>query len=707
MSTTVLEDVLERCLVVPLRVEEGRELAGLLVELSGTTDGDSCAVRLGEVGRARAGLDADLLEAVVEVAESCRVRVLDLRVWWGAELTAAQERTLRSETKRAVITEVQVALGLATTEATTLAGLAMGPVDVLAMVVEALRRGETSWPHVRKFWEMAGASTRELSADQQLLVALSLFGTDPVLAAPERLDPDGELALGEPWPQAAFVAALTREVTACEGSDVAAERARRARAHRERRARIRVHDDGTATLVLTGPAVPVVGAWARYDHISRTLRSQGADRTLDQLVVDTMLSVLNHGRIDLPDPGSIGELSAEALDDLVAVVNGTPRIALQVVVPVDTLGLGHPVCATCAGDLRSGTLQPDQGVHDQADDDQSEWVCLPFDRGGQPPDWVGSAGIRPGQEAPPVTPVPADAAADGPSADRAAGSTGPAVAAERSSADPPAGSTGQSSALGGPTAWGHDADLRHGRGQVGEVLGSHPFFITPGHARELFFTPGTTMHRILVDSADSRCVERSITAYRPDADMRRQVHAADVYSRAPWARLTGRTLEIDHVIPYGTDPDGITTERNLADLDKRTHQSKTLRLLSVAIDERRDLTFTTLLGQVTRSRVHDYGQYLRALHPEDVEERLDLANQALYAALAARPEHRRRPGPDDWLTLDHTGADGERCPGPPEHPDDPHQLLDIPPDDGRGEPGPLDRPDSAARVVGEESGPRP
>src|SRR5690606_3161895 len=81
----------------------------------------------------------------------------------------------------------------------------------------------------------------------------------------------------------------------------------------------------------------------------------------------------------------------------------------------------------------------------------------------------------------------------------------------------------------------------------------------PGHARELFYTPGTTLHRILTDPADGRAIERTITTYRPDTDMRRQVHTADLYSRNPQHRLTGRTLEIDHVIPYGT-PGGTTTE---------------------------------------------------------------------------------------------------------------------------------------------------
>src|SRR5690606_25392376 len=52
-------------------------------------------------------------------------------------------------------------------------------------------------------------------------------------------------------------------------------------------------------------------------------------------------------------------------------------------------------------------------------------------------------------------------------------------------------------------------------GTVAELLGLHPAFLTPGQARELALAPGTTMHRILVDPADGRCIERTIASYRP------------------------------------------------------------------------------------------------------------------------------------------------------------------------------------------------
>lgn len=587
------------------------------------------------VARRRAELDAQLIAAVADLVVTCREGVLAELDDPISALTSGQARRVEADTKRRSVTETQAALGVRIAEATTLVGLAIAPAEVVETVRSALGRGETTWPQVRRFWEVTSSPSRGLTEDQQLLVTHALFGSDPALAASERFDPDGELSLGRPWPQADFDAALTREVVACEGTDVLAEREKRRRAYRERRARVRVHDDGTATLVLTGPIHQVLAAHARHDGIARTLRGQGHGATLAQLSVDSMLGTLVHGTIDLPEGVALDELSEETLDDLLAVVNGHPRITMQVIVPADALGVGHPICANCAGDLSEDG--PDLAT-------------------GPP---------RPTHQAlgtPEPTPSPS-APSDGiaPPADTAEPTEPP---------DPP----------DPPPPDGPPQADRRGRGLVAEMVGSHPAFISPGHARELFCTPGTTLHRILVDPADGRCVERTITAYRPDADMRRQVHAADVYSRSPFSRLTGRSLEIDHVIPFGTLPGGVTTEQNLADLDKRTHRVKTLRELSLAINTRRDLTFTTLLGQATRSRVHDYRQYLATVHPEDLDDRRDLAGRALYAALASRPGHWSRP--DSWLTLDHTdGRTGRRVPGPPEHPQDVAHLLGIDQDD--------------------------
>lgn len=205
------------------------------------------------------------------------------------------------------------------------------------------------------------------------------------------------LRLGRPWAHSDFDAALEREVTACEGADVESERARRHRAHQSRKVRVRVHDDGTATLVVRGPAVAIVGIHDRYDHIARTMRGQGHENPLAHLVVDSMLAVLGFGHLDLPDPGSLAELSSTDLDDLIAVVNGAPRIALQVIVPLDALAYSHP----------NFPEFDDPRTYQSRDDRPAEQDCVPgsaaatqeerpaddgrpFDHAtAPPPDWAG------------------------------------------------------------------------------------------------------------------------------------------------------------------------------------------------------------------------------------------------------------------------------------------------------------------------------
>ena len=167
------------------------------------------------------------------------------------------------------------------------------------------------------------------------------------------------------------------------------------------------------------------------------------------------------------------------------------------------------------------------------------------------------------------------------------------------------------------------------RDGVGELVGRAPAFLHAAAVRRLALTPGTTIHRLLSDPADGRCVERTIRGYHPDADMRRQVIAADVYSRAPGSRVPAASADLDHVTswvhPQSLYPDlpddapppwstgtGVTAETNLQALDRGTHLLKTAGQWTAAIGTGRDVTWTTLLGQVITTRPHDYRQYLSA-----------------------------------------------------------------------------------------------
>ncbi|WP_161937876.1 hypothetical protein [Serinicoccus chungangensis] len=542
------------------------------------------------------------------------------------ELTSAQRRRWRAETKRLACAELQVALGLGVKEARQMVGVACAPTTVRTVVGAALETGLASWGHVRAFWDRCGS----LDADEAALVCESLFGSDADTVVAERLGPDGTV-LDRPWHQAEFWAALEREAVRVEGQDVVAERERRRRARAERRVWMRVDDDSTATLAVTGPLTSLCAISRRLDLCAKALRKGGDERTLAQLRSDVAQTLLLHGHLDLPDPQD-ALVSPTHGETVAQIVTAQPSICLEVVVPWDALS-GHPACAGCPG-------------------------------GDDPPPTA--------RQAPP---------------------------------DPAAASR----ALSPPAA----APARP-RSPVGEVLGRHPAFITAGHARELALAPGTTLTRLLVDPADGRLIERSISSYRPDAAMRRQVVAADVYSRAPGSRSPALACELDHEQAWGPDG-GATSEANLVLKDVRSHQLKTEGWWSSALGPRRDVRWETLLGQVEQTRGHDYRQYLpsrRAVAdaappdgPSDTSETsvlrgpaapegehsadadvtitqdddLDLACRALYAALAHRGVAALLADPDDaegatdhdprlsgWITLAHRGRDGRRLGGPPE-----------------------------------------
>lgn len=261
---------------------------------------------------------------------------------------------------------------------------------------------------------------------------------------------------------------------------------------------------------------------------------------------------------------------------------------------------------------------------------------------------------------------------------------------------------------------GTAADPRVVVGGTAEVLGANPTFLTPGHARELALTPRTTLSRILVDPADGRLVERSIAGYRPDAAMRRQIVAADVHSRAPGRRTSSARCEIDHETAWGAG--GPTSEPNLSLKDVAHHQFKTEGWWSSELAPNRDVTWETLLGQVTSTRCHDYRQYLRravatdsvgdtgtesddidtqGVHGAEDDRRrrdaeLDLACRTLYAALAHRSPHGLLTDPDDlhgatdhdeactgWIRLSHRSRDGQALPGPRDDQATPARLLGL------------------------------
>ena len=243
-------------------------------------------------------------------------------------------------------------------------------------------------------------------------------------------------------------------------------------------------------------------------------------------------------------------------------------------------------------------------------------------------------------------------------------------------------------------------------GRVGELIGWASVFITPAQARQIILTPGSLVGRLLYAPADGRCLERSIKRYAPDTDMRRQVRAADVYSRGPGSRRPATQSELDHEKEWATH--AWTAETNLNHKALLEHHRKTKRTWRSVMNRRRDLTWTTLLRQVATTRGHDYRQYLQRVleltpaNPTptqdtgrseqdraDLAARRDLLNQLIYAAIVHRHPGQRTeadddiPGSEDWLTIGdwaqvtHTDQHGQhRRGGPPGHPT-PEQILNL------------------------------
>src|SRR5699024_1798393 len=58
---------------------------------------------------------------------------------------------------------------------------------------------------------------------------------------------------------------------------------------------------------------------------------------------------------------------------------------------------------------------------------------------------------------------------------------------------------------------------------IAEVVGRHSAFVSTRDVRELLFTPGSMLHRLVTDPTTGRCVERSTTAYRFTAAQRAQI----------------------------------------------------------------------------------------------------------------------------------------------------------------------------------------
>lgn len=577
-------------------------------------------------------------------------------------LSRTAHQTWRSQVKASVAGELQVANGVGVVEARQMVAIASVPGAVRGHVLGSLRRGESCWRLVRAFQ----ARTGRLGIEQAARVAESLFGTDVDVAAVERLDADGELALSRPWAHKEYYAALDREVVRAKDEDTAEEDREQAIAARS--TSLTVEDDGASTFTCTTSIAAGVAISERIDGAARRARKGGDKRTLAQLRSDITAALLIYGTVPAleGDDASDPVVTPDDIDSLRAIISATPPGRVDLVVPWDAV-LGA-VCPTCRASGRTGPAPTTPAAAAAT----SESAPGPRERSAATSPWTTGPAPEP-EEAPPAT----------------------THARWHPSAAPPDEESVDSNA-------------------IGELISWSSAFIRAKDARAIVLTPGTLLSRVLTNPADGRCIERATKSYAPDADMKRQVRAADVFGRGPGCRRPAKDCEIDHEEEFLTS--GWTAEPNLNCKALLDHFRKTTRLMRSVMNERRDVTWTTLLGQVAVTRGHDYRQYLARVEtltpidyrpaaggedggvggreggaePQDradLAARRDLLNQVLYAAIVHRRSGERLeaeddlPGSEDWLTawdsigITYRDGDGRRrAGGPPSHPT-PEQLL--------------------------------
>lgn len=623
-----------------------------------------------------ARLDAAMVGATGEQVTAVGTALLAQRdVADPGELSKTARERWRARAKSRTRQELAPAIGRTQGECAHLVGLACAPLAFSAPVVAQMARAVLPWRLARSLWR----ACEGLDAADAAHVATVMCGDDPATCVPERLAPDGSIQDG-PWQHRAFYAALAREVakiTQADDADPEAarlDRARREAAYAGRRVSASVDEDGTGSLTLVTSALWVAATKDRLNRAARAARGAGDRRTLDQLESDIARILLAHATVGVADQPPVGESSGEggveqAAEDLVRAgwspelvqaLSGLPPAVLQIIVPL--MGLHDPAAAETLPVVGRAAVRPDPNnppdlgdpPDDTSLDGRSEGhtglpgcpACLPSVRTGDPERSDGHAGLRQPRE---------EQCVQGSSEEECAQDPGPTIPGTR---------------------------VR--RLWVGEVLGDFSMFVSPAGVRALALTPGTTLSRLLVDPADGRCVERSITTYRPDAAMRAQILAADVACRAPACDCTGGSCQVDHVIEYGT-PGGLTKETNGQLAHTAHHEAKTAKDWDADLSANRDVEWTTLLGRIYRTRAWDYRRYVTlvvdavdAVRSAPVEDRATELDRQVHLALTHRDlEERLNVGDDDldpdisrfegWPFIGLTHRDrhtGRRVPGP-------------------------------------------
>lgn len=580
-------------------------------------------------------LDSVLLSATSALtADTSEVLLRDKGFTSPEELSDTQRDRWRRKSKSLTRREIAAATGWGEGEATDLVALANSPRPVLDHVHASLRSGESTWRLARSYYR----STGTLDVADAAAIATNLFGNDPTESVSERLDSTGEFH-GHPWWHKEFYRALNREVTKVKARDPQATLKTRNDNMAGNDVYLNVDEYGTGCLMIGTTATQGAGMIDRVTKAAKAARAAGDPRTLKQLRVAVATALLLHGTTDVAGlPDEPGLISVEQSAELTKILHALPTAELNVIVPLNSLlgctpdslvptdAEGRPLPAAFSG---AGQDSPSPGLTKQ-------------DRQG-----TDSAG----QDCPDPEPTGEDC----PPADSALSGACDQSAPRRESTE--AGEVG-----------------------IAEVVGARGIFLTPGEARTLALTPGSTLYRLLTDPVTGGLIERSSRAYRFDGSMRAHIIAADVFCRAPGCLHPAYTGQIDHVQEYGT-PGGQTRIGNGQPLDEPHHDLKTKKFWDATLHRNRDVTWTTMLGRIYTTKTHDYRQYTRLLRKAvtavedattDGMSQAEAIDRQIYQALCYRPPGGTLQAPDDvfeddsqftsWdqVTTTHTRPDGQR-----------------------------------------------
>ena len=617
-----------------------------------------------------------------------RVLLADKDVADPQELSATAREKWRGSIKSRTRAELAAATGWGTGQVGDLVSLATAPASVTGPVSRAMAAGEAGWALVRRYHRACA----DLDTEDAAAIANGLFGNDPDAAVTERLDSAGELT-GSPWQHTEFNRVLDREVNKVKNRDPEQVAKAREKAAANADVRLRVDKEGTATLTLS--CTPTQGALAadRIERAARAARAAGDPRTLRELRTAFAAALLLHGTLDTTDlPQDPDRITVEQCAELSKILGALPTAQLNVIIPLSTLlGTTGPLTTTTSTSTGTGTgatVPAGQAV----------------DTNGRP---VPAAFARPPGTPPPGTPLPGSPGCTCVCTCPASASSGdgqaPPPQAPPRQAPPPDAPPGEDPGDAGPrqdpTPEDESAPDQNptpdqtpdqepaGEDGVAEVIGKHSIFLSGQEARTLALTPGSTLYRLVTDPATGALLERSTTAYKFDKAMRAHIIAADVFCRIPGCLRPASRAQIDHVQEYGTQG-GHTCISNGQPLHEPHHDLKTKKHWDAVIHANRDVTWTTLLGRIYRTKAHDYTQYTKlltaattAIHDATAAgtARADAIDDAIYQALTYRPPGAPYLAPDDdpfnpdiftaWDILDttHLNTTGRRTYHP--HPD--------------------------------------